>query len=86
MARMACATLQWDIMPLAAVIGFVTYEYEYASYRRLKPPGLKFLFQVLTLYYLIRLLMWAHIATQQLCERLDVWMFTIKPKAKKKKE
>jgi hypothetical protein len=82
MARMAYANIQLEILPLVLVYAFIAYEYDYADYRRLKPKGLTFLLQTLSAYYLIRLLLWTRVAVQQLCERLDVYLFTIKPKKK----
>lgn len=86
MARMAFAAIQLDILPFCLAVAFVTYEYEYAEYRRLKPMGVTLLFQVLTVYYLFRLLSWVHVAIQQLCARLDIYLFSIKPKSEKKKQ
>lgn len=82
MARMTYASIQMDVAPLIAVCAFVTWEYQYAEYRRLRPLGLSLLFQVLSFYYSTRLLIWTHTAIRQLCAKLDVWLLAIKPKQK----
>ena len=83
MGRMAYASFQKDIIPLVLVLGFVAWEYDYAPYeRRLKPKGLTFLLEGLTFYYLIRIIHWTSRAINQLCEKLDVYLFRIKPKEK----
>ena len=83
MARMTYASIQLDILPLLAVIAFITWEFEYAEVRRLKPLGLHFMFQVLSVFYLLRILYWTSTAMHSLCEKLDVYIFTIKHKKKK---
>lgn len=94
MARMTYANIQMDILPLLGVLAFVTWEYDYVpqyysdangtllATPRLKPLGLHFLFQALSVFYVIRIIQWTHTAMQQLCERLDVYIFTIKHKKK----
>lgn len=82
MAHMAYASIQADILPLLLVLGFITWEYDYASQRRLTPLGLTFLLQCVTVYYLLRAIYWTHVAIHQLCERLDVYLFIIKQKHK----
>jgi len=83
MARMAYASIQKDIIPAVAVFGFIAYELEHAERRRLTPLGLTFVLQVLCVWYLVRIFYWVSIASGQLCERLDVYLFTIKKKKKK---
>lgn len=84
MAKMSYACIQPDILPLLCVLGFVTWEYEYSVLwdqpRRLKPLGFHFLLQCLTVYYLVRIFHWTSTAMHQLCQKLDVYVFTIKPK------
>ena len=93
MARMTYACIQMDILPLLGVLAFVTWEYDYVpqyysdangtpATPRLKPLGLHFLFQALSVFYVIRIIQWTHTAMHQLCERLDVYIFTIKHKKK----
>lgn len=84
MARMAYATFQMDIVPIVVVLGFIKWELEYAPQRRLTPLGLTFVLQLLCGYYLFRIMYWTSIAINQLCEKLDVNLLTIKPKKKKK--
>ena len=80
MARMAYASLQKDIFPCVLVLGFIAWEYEYTSHTRLKPAGLTLLLQALTVYYIARVVYWTSIAIHQLCDKLDVYLLTIKRK------
>lgn len=80
MGRMVYASFQKDVVPLAVILGFITYEVDYADVRRLQPKGVEFLLQVLVVYYLARIMHWTSRATSQLCEKLDVYLFRIKPK------
>lgn len=67
MARMAYASIQPDILPFIALVIC-------ASLFGIDNP---FVFQLLDLYYLARLLYWTHKAITQLCKRLGVQLFRI---------
>jgi ethanolaminephosphotransferase len=67
MARMAYAMIQVDVLPLI-VVAAIYHHHD-------SPPS--FLYDVLCLYYLIRVVYWTRQATSQLCDRLNVLLFRI---------
>jgi ethanolaminephosphotransferase len=77
MAKMPYAVFQLDILPMVLVCAWVKYD------DRLTLLGAKTLFQVATVWYLYRFLKWDAVACQQICDRLDIYVFLIKDKTKK---
>lgn len=77
MAKMPYAVFQLDIVPLLLVCLWSKYD------DRLTLLGTKTLFQVVTVWYLYRFQKWASVACHQICDRLDIYVFRIKPKTKK---
>ena len=75
MARQAVAALQVDdVVPLTLCAAWIKYD------ERWKDPGITLLLQVLTVCYGIRFVLWTQAAFYQICERLDINLFTIKVK------
>jgi len=75
MARQAVAAIQvYDVIPLTLCTAWIHYDI------RWKDPGITLLLKVLTICYGIRIVRWTHAAFFQICERLDINLFTIKPK------
>jgi hypothetical protein len=70
MAHMAYASLQGDVLPFMAVC--VLDKYIMGGWNQGYP--------LLALWSLFRLLRWVQLALQQLCERLDIFVFRIKRK------
>ena len=77
MAKMPYAIFQCDILPLVFVTLWIRND------NRLTLLGAKTLFQVCSAWYLYRFLKWDSVACHQICERLDINVFTIKDKTKK---
>jgi len=67
MARMAMASIQWDILPFCFMV---------IAAHLIKGKEAP-LFYSLTVFYIFRLLYWVHKALTQLCERLNVRLFHI---------
>ncbi|CAB9505705.1 Uncharacterized CDP-alcohol phosphatidyltransferase class-I family protein [Seminavis robusta] len=82
MARMAYASIQLDILPIVGTLLFFAWECDYAEHRRLHPPGITFGLQAVVVFYMARIAYWTSIAIRQLCEKLDVYLLTIKPPKK----
>jgi ethanolaminephosphotransferase len=75
MARQAVAVIQYrDVLPLVLACFWIGND------SNLKDPGIRLLLQVLTMGYCLRIAFWTRAATRQICERLDIYLLTIKPK------
>lgn len=77
MAKQSYAVVQWDALPLLAAVAWVR------SDPRLTDKGIHAVFLLLSVFYLARLYIWTSSAIRQICQRLDINLFTIKAKAKK---
>jgi len=76
MARQAMAALQLtELVPLTLAVVWIRHD------ARWKEPGIALLLKVLTLGYGVRIVRWTHAAIDQICERLDINLFTIKAKS-----
>jgi len=71
MSRQAMAVLQWDALPLLPAIAFTVYD------PRLHAAGHVLIWQTLALYWGSRLWSWSSTATQQICDRLQIKVWTI---------
>ena len=79
MARQGMAALQVDdVLPLTLCAAWIRYD------ARWKDPGITLLLKVVTVGYGMRIVLWTRAAIFQICARLDIFLFTIKPKAKAK--
>jgi ethanolaminephosphotransferase len=77
MARQAFAAMQYaDVLPLTLASLWIRYDV------RWKEPGIRLLMQILTVTYGIRIFLWTAAAIRQICDRLDIYLCTIKPKKK----
>lgn len=74
MARQAYAALQMDAIPCLLGIVWVRCD------ARITSDGVGLLFRVLAAYYLGRILFWASAFIRQVCERMNIALFTIKKK------
>lgn len=72
MARQAVAVIQWDLLPLVAALWLTLFD------PRLTPAGHVLLWQVLSCFWGYRLLAWNAAAARQICERLDIFVWSIK--------
>lgn len=78
MARQAFAAIQYaEVLPLTLVSLWIRHDV------RWKEPGIRLLLQLLAVTYGARIVIWTKAATAQICDRLDIYLFTIKPKKKK---
>jgi len=75
MAKRAYATVQWDALPALAAVYWVR------SDPRLTPVGVHAVFVCLTALYLLRIYYWTSSAITQICQRLDINLFTLKQKS-----
>lgn len=78
MAKMPYAIFQCDVLPMVLLSLWVRND------SRLTLLGAKTLFQVCTVWYLFRFLRWGEVACHQICDRLGINIFKIKPKMTKK--
>ena len=92
MAKMSYASIQIDILPLV-VISTLVMELTNPNTSMVmindhvaNLPIIEYSYEILSLYYLLRILYWAHKACTQLCQRLNISMFTIPSSKNKKKE
>ena len=77
MARQPVAAVQVkDVLPLILCAAWIHYD------TRWKDPGITLLLKLVTLYYGIRIVRWTHAAIFQICERLEINLFTIKKRKK----
>lgn len=77
MAKMPFAVFQGDIYPMVALCLWVGLD------QRLTLLGSKTLFQLCCMWYMYRFYAWASVAMEQICARLDIFVFTIKDKKTK---
>jgi ethanolaminephosphotransferase len=82
MARMSYASLQLDILPycLAVLVDRYVLDDQSSSSSSSSTYYSTLLFYALDIFYLGRLSYWIHEAIHQLCERLQIPLFRIKPK------
>uniref|UniRef100_A0A8J9SFD7 Ethanolaminephosphotransferase n=1 Tax=Phaeodactylum tricornutum TaxID=2850 RepID=A0A8J9SFD7_PHATR len=78
MAKQSYAVIQGDILPCLLAAAWVRHDV------RLTEAGSHLLWQVLSVWYFCRMLYWTNSFIQQVCERLDINLFTIKLTKKKK--
>mmetsp|Transcript_14579 Transcript_14579/g.20605 ORF Transcript_14579/g.20605 Transcript_14579/m.20605 type:complete len:439 (-) Transcript_14579:230-1546(-) len=81
MAKMSFAALQLEIVPLLA-LGVLWKGYD----DKFTLDGVKLLWRSLSVWYAYRLITFARSAINEICARLDINCFTIKPKKKDKAE
>jgi hypothetical protein len=74
MAKQPYAVVQFDAI-VALVVAASTYYDE-----RWKEPGIRLVWKLACLYYLVRLLWWTHAAIGQICMRMKIELFRIKVK------
>jgi len=76
MAKMAYAAIQFDVLPLLVTSLWIRCD------PRLTRKGADFVMGGLCLWYLYRLLRWVNVTINQICERLNVYCFRLKPRTK----
>ena len=72
MAKMAFATIQCDAVPFILAALWIRVD------GRLSKMGADFVLGLLCFWYTWRMLRWVNVAINQICERLDIYCFTIK--------
>ncbi|KAL7515879.1 hypothetical protein ACHAWX_000953 [Stephanocyclus meneghinianus] len=72
MAKMPFAAVQWDAFPLLLTAMWIRFD------DNLTKMGADFVLGILCFYYTWRMLHWVNTAIDQICERLDIYCFTIK--------
>jgi hypothetical protein len=81
MAKQSFAAVQLkEVFPLTLLCYWIRTDTHW------RDPGIRLILQLATFVYLIRILRWTASAIGQLTERLDVYLFTIKPKSSNNKE
>jgi ethanolaminephosphotransferase len=76
MAKQSFAAVQLkEVFPLTVLSYWIRTDAKW------RDPGIRLVLQLVTFAYLIRILRWTASAIGQLTERLDVYLFTIKPKS-----
>lgn len=81
MAKQAYAAIQGkEVIPLTIACWWIRTD------PRWKDPGICLLLQILTALYCLRIVRWTSEAIQQICDRLDIYLFTIKPKGETSKK
>ena len=78
MAKMTFASIQMDVLPFVAVCLWVRLD------PNLTERGVETVLAIACVLYAIRLVFWAKRAINDICHRLGIWCFRIKPKEKKK--
>jgi ethanolaminephosphotransferase len=73
MAKQAYAAVQMDV--LVVLIAAISTSQD----SRWTPSGVHLVWQIATLYYLLRLYQWISAAISQICKRLGIRLFVIKP-------
>jgi ethanolaminephosphotransferase len=76
MAKRSYAVLQLDAVPAVAVLAWIRMD------GRFTVKGQHALLVVTTVWYLNRIYQWTGAAIRQICQRLDIYLFTIKAKDK----
>jgi ethanolaminephosphotransferase len=74
MAKQAYGVFQGDAMAVLLTVVWISRD------SRWKAPGIHLLWQLTTLYYVVRLAIWIRAALRQLCDRLEIELFRIKAK------
>ena len=74
MAKMAFAAVQWDAVPLLLAAVWIRCD------ENLSKMGADFVLGVLCFWYAFRMLRWVNVTTNQICEKLDIYCFTLKKK------
>ena len=80
MAKMAYAAIQYDVLPLLFISLWIRYD------PRLTRKGADFVMGLLCLWYLHRLVRWVNVTINQICKRLNVYCFRLKPRKKMRVE
>ena len=81
MAKQSYASLQMEAFPYFAVI--ILIRCDYSNSMLINDQIAKALLGSLSMWYAYRLIKWSKMAIAQICERLDIYCFTIKnPKTK----
>jgi ethanolaminephosphotransferase len=78
MAKRSYAVVQLDAVPALAVMTWIRVD------ARFTDKGVHALLVVTTVWYLVRIYQWTGSAIRQICQRLDIYLFTIKVKSKVK--
>lgn len=73
MAKMAYASIQPDVLPFALACLLIRHSEHFAE------RGGSMLMWALCAGYHIRLVLWARNAVEDICKKLDIWCFRIKP-------
>jgi ethanolaminephosphotransferase len=74
MGKQAYAMIQWDALPAIAVMAWIGADSRFTAH------GVHSILVVTTIYYLVRIYQWTASAIGQICQRLDIFLFTIKSK------
>jgi ethanolaminephosphotransferase len=77
MAKQAYATVQWDVVPCLLAVAWIRLDKRWTS------AGIRLIWQVLTVFYLLRLHVWTVTAIEQIKKRLGVQLFRIPHPGKK---
>jgi ethanolaminephosphotransferase len=80
MAKRSYAVVQMDAVPALAVLTWIRCD------RRFTDQGRHALLVLTTVWYLVRIYQWTGSAIRQICQRLDIYLFTIKAKVDIKAE
>jgi hypothetical protein len=72
MAKMPFAAVQWDAFPLLLISMWIRFD------DNLTKMGADFVLGLLCFYYTGRMMHWVNTTIDQICERLDIYCFTIK--------
>lgn len=76
MARQAFAVVQFEVLPCVAACLWTTHD------PRLRAEGVHLLWQALTVWYTYRIALWTRSAILQICERLDIALFSVAKRSK----
>jgi ethanolaminephosphotransferase len=75
MAKRSYAVVQLDAVPALVVLTWIRVD------ARFTDKGMHALLVVTTVWYLVRIYQWTGSAIRQICQRLDIYLFTIKVKS-----
>lgn len=76
MAKMAFAPVQWDAVPFFLSALWIRFD------DRLTKKGADFVLGTVCLWYIFRLLIWSNVTINQICQKLNIYCFTIKKRRK----
>jgi len=80
MAKMPYAVVQWDAIPFLGAALWIKYD------GRLTREGADFVLGTVCVWYAFRVLRWGNVTINQICEKLDIYCFSIKHKKGAKSE